>query len=81
MTKSKIEEDIKSSPEKELEELREKFNELLNDDRIELAAIIIKTKGDEEPHVYRKGHFYDVASAMNFALEAYRYKAKVDLGL
>jgi hypothetical protein len=66
---------------KRLDDLMSKMEELLlNNADIELAAIVLKTKQDEEPRVWRKGHFYDVATMLNQVMHAYRSKAAVDLG-
>ena len=69
-----------------LEELHEQLsNELdklvMGNDDIEMAMIALKFKGEEDPRVWRKGHFYDVAKLLNSILNAYRTKASVDLGL
>jgi hypothetical protein len=85
MARKKEEETPTESPEKireeHLNQLKKSLEELLmlNDD-VELAAIVLKANGEEEPYVWRKGHFYDVASMLNQILHVYRAKASADLG-
>lgn len=64
-----------------LEDLKSKISAFLDDDHIKVATVIFSVDGEESPHVLRKGHFYDNAVLLNTALNAYRAKAVVDLGL
>jgi len=76
---------VKESPEETreayIEDLKKEFEKLLTDPRIKLSAVIFTVEGDEEPQLYRKGHFYDTAALMNHVMNAYRAKAAMELGL
>jgi hypothetical protein len=64
-----------------IEHLKGQFEETLSDKRIKLAAVIFTVEGDDEPQLYRKGHFYDTATMLNHVMNAYRARAAVELGL
>lgn len=81
MTRKDDKKSTDNSTKQELEKIREELNEIIENEQIELAAIVFKVKDLEEPQIIRKGHFYDAASLMNHILNAYRAKAAVDLGM
>ena len=65
----------------EEETLKDAFEKLLMHKNIKVGAVIFTVEGNDEPQLYRKGHFYDVATMVNQVANAYRAKAAVDLGL
>jgi hypothetical protein len=67
--------------EESLEDLKLKIAAFLDDDRIQIATVVFSIDDGQGPHVLRKGHFYDTAALLNTALEAYRAKAAVELGI
>lgn len=69
------------TPEELVEQLKTEFEKLLSNRKILQAAVIFVVDGEDEPQVYRKGHFYDTAAMMNHILNAYRTKAAMDLGM
>jgi hypothetical protein len=70
------EEDMKFS-----DHIKQTFEKALSNPRIKLAAVVFTIDDDEEPHLYRKGHFYDTAVLMNHVMRVYRSKAAIELGL
>lgn len=68
--------------ETKMDELSKALDKLIMENpEIELGVIAIKFKDEEEPRVWRKGHFYDSAKLLNNIMNAYRAKASMDLGL
>ena len=80
-SKQPINEALKATPEEIFEEVRAKIEEFLNDDRVKIATVVFSIEDEENPHVLRKGHFYDNAALLNTTLDAYRAKAAVELGI
>lgn len=66
---------------KRVEQIREKIEQILSEEKVELATIIFTMPTDNTPHVFRRGHFYDTTMLLNQVLSAYKTKAAVDLGL
>jgi len=85
MSEQKLEQSINEvqaeSAEESLEDLKNKISAFLDDDRIQTATVIFQVENGKSPHVLRKGHFYDNAVLLNAALDAYRAKASVELGI
>jgi hypothetical protein len=75
------EELLEESAEELIEELKKHFAEKLSDKRIKLATVIFTVEGEEDPQLYRKGHFYDTSALLNHVLNAYRAKAAMELGI
>jgi hypothetical protein len=82
MSKKAAKEPQKDTPEDPTQKIRQTLDEALNnDDNVTLAVVIFVHKDADEPQVWRKGHWYDGSVMMNNALDAYKAKAAVELGL
>lgn len=64
-----------------IEKLKADFEKLLSNKSIGHATVIFTVEGENEPQIYRKGHFYDNAAMVNHVLNAYRAKVAMELGL
>tara|TARA_Y100000310_G_C20172920_1_gene574535 strand:+ start:202 stop:480 length:279 start_codon:yes stop_codon:yes gene_type:complete len=81
LTKDKVTKPTENNVKEKVQLIKEKLAELFTNEDVELATVIFTVKSNEEPQVWRKGHFYDTATLLNKVLFAYKSKAVAELGL
>lgn len=61
--------------------LKEKLNDILEDEDVEIAFCLFAIKGESDSIVVQKGHFYDITKQVGNILRDHHNKIREDLAI